>query len=320
VSFAYPAGGTPSRRIRKVLRRLAAAPFDLEEFCGHLEQQSGRRVHLVATDLDAGAPSGVCARTQDEDYLYYERQTSPFHQAHILMCLAAEVLLGGGPQRSGVDRRLFPGVSPRLAELMLGPAERPPAGPLEAELFALRAMERAGVSSCPSSLSRWFLRQLKPLHSALLDAVPEAGRPVGPAPESARLRLHRQVVEIRDAALALRPYRTAGVAGHAAAVARVAGLRGEPYAASVEAGSLAGAIAASRQGPPVSQPESSAWRVPFDPRPDLRSEAAWLARVSRAFARLQPAPEPPTGGWHPGFHAGGQPVADGEETLWRKAK
>jgi Family of unknown function (DUF6545) len=60
----------------------------------------------------------------------------------------------------------------------------------------------------------------------------------------ARERLHRQVIEIRDAALALRPFRTADALTAAVAVARAGGLTGEPFAASVEAGALAAAMTA----------------------------------------------------------------------------
>jgi hypothetical protein len=235
----------------------------------------------------------VCCRTASADYLYYEGRTSPFHQAHILVCLAAYVILEGEPQ-TWVDPRLIPDVSPRLAELMLGAVGCAPVGDQDAEAFAVRALDRAGVLACPPSVARWFLQQLGPLHAAL-QAVPEAAQHTGhPASGPARVRLHRNVVEIRDAALALRPYRTQRAAADAAAVARAAGLAGEPYAACVEAGALAAAIAARKIGPPrVSQPEDIRWRLPYEPRADLRSEAGWLARVSRAFTRLTPMPVQP---------------------------
>jgi hypothetical protein len=295
---------TVGLRARRVLRHLAlAAPFELDEFQTCLQRHSRRPVHLVPASLPAGSPSGICCRTAGADYLYYEDQTSPFHQAHILMCLAAHVVLDGEPQ-PWVDPRLIPDVSPQLAELMLAAVDCTPVGDEDAEAFAVRALDRAGVLASPPSVTRWFLRQVSPLHAALLQVVPEAARHTGhPAPGPARVRLHRHVVEIRDAALALRPYRTQPAAAEAATVARAAGLAGEPYAASVEAGALAAAITARKIGvPQTSQPEDIRWRLPYEPKADLRSEAGWLARVSRAFTRLTPIPAQPETRWPNGSH------------------
>jgi hypothetical protein len=132
------------------------------------------------------------------------------------------------------------------------------------------------------------------------------------------VRLHRQVVEIRDAALALRPYRTQCAAADAAMAARAAGLAGEPYAASVEAGALAAAIRARKIGPPrVSQPEDIRWRLPYEPKPDLRSEAGWLSRVSRAFTRLTPMPAQSETSWPHNSHDAGSPPTSEDGTGWR---
>ena len=88
------AGKTAGHRTRRILRRLAvSAPFDLEEFRECLERRSGRPVHLIPAALPAGSPSGVCIRTAGQDYLYFEQRTSPFHQAHIQVNLAAHILL-----------------------------------------------------------------------------------------------------------------------------------------------------------------------------------------------------------------------------------
>ena len=298
-------GRTAGHRTRRILRRLAvSAPFELEEFRECLESRSGRPVHLIPAALPAGSPSGVCIRTAENDYLYFEQRTSPFHQAHIQVNLAAHILLNEEPT-VGVDPRLAPHVSPQLVRTMLGASERPSVSDRRAEAFAFRALEQAGVSACPSSLARWFLRQIGPLHSALLAAVPEVAERAGAAEghEPARLRLHRQLVEIRDAVLALRPYRSQQAATAAAAVARSSGLGGEAFAASVEASVLAAAIAARNAGEPeVGGPEST-WQPPFELRADLRSEAGWLAKVSRAYARL-PRAARQSAARRPGFPSG----------------
>jgi len=62
------------------------------------------------------------------------------------------VLLGArGQTRAGADSRLAPGVSPRLAALILGEPDGRPLSPEEAEALTFRAMKRAGRASCPTA-------------------------------------------------------------------------------------------------------------------------------------------------------------------------
>jgi hypothetical protein len=68
--------------------------------------------------------------------------------------------------------------------------------------------------------------RLYPLWDALRQVIPEIQLPPEPGLRwNIRYRLHRRVIEIRDAELVLRPYATAEVAGQAAATARSSGLR-----------------------------------------------------------------------------------------------
>ena len=122
----------------------------------------------------------------------------------------------------------------------------------------------------PGPAARRLLRQLRPLHAALLGAVPEAARPEVPGRPGPMVRLHRAVVEIREAVLALRPYVDPELAAAARKVVHPAGLAGDEAAAAVEASVLAAG------GVP-------GWQ--HMPGPDLPSEAAWLVRVARAFDR-----------------------------------
>jgi hypothetical protein len=271
-----------------MVSELALVAPDLDGICASLERCCRRPVHLVPVIMAPGAPFGICIRTTGADYLYYEQQTSPFHQAHIVLCLAVQLLLGdeaGG----AIDLRLIPDVSPELVQVILGGSDSRPVPDSEAEAFALLAMDWGGGSSCPALLALHFLRQLQPLRSALLGAVPEAARPsavhvrlaIGP-------RLHQQVIEIRDAALALRPWQDARVASAAAEAGRAAGLDGDDLAASVEAAVLATALRAKVDGHPGLDEVGDTWQ-PHSPGSDLRSEAAWLVKVSRAFSRLPQA-------------------------------
>ena len=288
-------------------------PFSMAEFGACLEERTGRAAMLIPVAMAPGVPSGIFVQTGGADYLFYEEQTSPFHQAHIVVSLAAHAVLDdlAGPC---IDRRLVPDVSPQLLRMMLGDDARiatvTQAG---AETFAFVALDRAGVAACPTDLARHLLREVGPLHSALLGAVPEASAGAacgcavtGGAGDDAGLRLYQRVIEIREAMLALRPWRDPDVAT-AASVAGLAGLAGDELAAKVEAAVLAAAVRARNAGHPVRRPAGDGGCL-WVAGPDLRSEADWLVQVSRAFAQV-----PVAGGPVGGEVLGGRPEGGGLE-------
>jgi hypothetical protein len=281
----------PSRRtVRQwaaVARQLAVpVPFELTEFRARIQRHTQRVVNLIPTVMRTGAPSGIWLRTARADYFYYEEQTSPFHQAHIVLSLSAHVLLGDTSGAS-VDPRIVPHVSPPLARMMIDGIVGSPVTNLEAETFAFLALEYACPAAYPPSLARRAIRQLWPLHSALRDAVPEVtGASVCQFWPAASFRLHRQVIQIRDAALALRPYRDPEVAAVATQAARASGLAGGDLAAAVEASVLSAAMHARAAGDPMRNVAGYAGRAPAA-GPDLRSETACLVKVARAFAQLR---------------------------------
>ena len=98
------------------------------------------------------------------------------------------------------------------------------------------------------------------------------------------MRLHRAVVEIREAVLALRPYADPQLAAAARKVARPAGLTGDQIAAAVEAAVLAAVLRAKASGTPA-LPTGAVPGWQHIPGPDLHSEAAWLVQVAQAFNR-----------------------------------
>ena len=75
-----------------------------------LERRDPRAILLVPVTIEPGNPSGLWARTAAADYIYYEQQTSPFHQARIAAHMVAYIVLG--PEKgASIDRRLVPDVS-----------------------------------------------------------------------------------------------------------------------------------------------------------------------------------------------------------------
>jgi hypothetical protein len=289
----------PSRRTARqwaaVTRQLAVpVPFELTEFRARIQRHTQRVVELIPTVMRASAPSGIWLRTASADYFYYEEQTSPFHQAHIVLSLAADVLLGDTSGAS-VDPRLVPDVSPALARIMIDGIASSPLTRLEAETFAFLALEYARPAAYPPSLARRALRQLRPLHSGLREAVPEVtGAAACGFWPAASFRLHRQVIQVRDAALALRPYRDPQVAAVATRAARAAGLTGGDLAAAVEASVLSAAMRARATGHPMRNAAGHAGLSPVA-GPDLRSEAACLVKIARAFAQLRHDEDPARG-------------------------
>jgi hypothetical protein len=283
-----PRPGCPAdQRLADLAAQLAIpVPFSMDGLRASMEDNLGRPVRLVSVSMGSDAPSGAFVQTAAADYLYYEQQTSPFHQMHIALALAARALVSD-PDRPSIDPRLIPAIEHSIAAPVVGEGSAGRLDDREADDFAILAAARAGMSKCPVPVAWRLLRRLRPLHEALTWAVPEALRsqPAGRA-RSARVRLHWQAVEIRDAMLALRPWRDMQQARAAAQVRYATGLiGGDEFAASVEAAVLARALQARGLGEPV-MGETCGFGQPFGLGMDLASEALWLARVSREFSRL----------------------------------
>lgn len=126
-----------------------------------------------------------------------------------------------------------------------------------------------------------LLRQLRPLWVALCAAVPAVHLSADRrSPWRLAERLHRRVIEIYDARLALRPYLSEAVGDRARRRAEADGLGGDDVAAVVEAAKLRAALAAMRDDVRPGRPERPG---PPDPGLDEVREVEQLARVARAF-------------------------------------
>ena len=203
-------GRTDERMAALVQQLDPPVPFTLDGFRTRLEEHCHRTIRMISTPMPPGAPSGVWLRTDSTDFLYYEEQTSAFHQAHIVASLAAQLLLAG-TAGARISRQLVPDVDVHPQRLLPGARIGDAVSRTEAEAFAFEVLRR----SCPfpgDLRARVLLRRMRPLHSALLAAVPPAAHAAGPRSlVGATARLYEAVIEIRDAALALRAHDARGV-------------------------------------------------------------------------------------------------------------
>ena len=275
------------RRARQAAARLdIPVPFSLAEFAARLRRRRPRPIHVIPVVTGAAGLSGAWFRTAAADYICYEQHTSAFHQAHVVLHLAAYLLLSRD-DGAAIDRRLAPDLGAAALEHMFGPATRDPVTDAEAGVFTSLALRRARLLTGPRSDARRWLRELGPLWAGLREAVPEAASTArdGLWP-NAKLRLYRRVIAIRDAQLALRPYLDPAVAEAALTAARSAGLDGDDLDAAVEAAVLAAAARARTAGRRAGQDAAGAGWPAVRGGADLASDAAWLARVSRAATGL----------------------------------
>lgn len=269
----------------QVVRELGVpCPFSMKEFRLRLARYSGRPVNLEPAEFDSGSPSGIWFRKKGADYLFYESRTSPYYQAYVVLHLTAHAVLAD-LRGAVLDPGLVPAVNTELARLMLGDVSPSPVSDAEADGFAFAALCSARRFDTGFKTTR-SLRRLEPLRRALLGAVPQAARASGQtAQPGATRRLHQAVIEIREAALALRPYRDPEIAVAASSAGRGAGLAGSELAVAVEAAVLAEAIQARQSGQATAGKPESPGDL-FALRADLASEVAWLEKVSRAFRRV----------------------------------
>ncbi|WP_030612478.1 hypothetical protein [Streptomyces sclerotialus] len=82
------------RRCKQLVQELALpAATDLPGLCEVVARRVGRPVHIAPMSL-GGVVSGMTAGTDDGWWVFYERQTSPWHQTHIVLHELSHLLLG----------------------------------------------------------------------------------------------------------------------------------------------------------------------------------------------------------------------------------
>ena len=119
-------------------------PFDLRAFCDSLAARRGRPVELRPVVTHAG-PWGLWAASDSTDYIFYESDTSPLHQEHIILHELSHLICGHQPvsaTQKDLLSELFPDLSPDTVRRVLGRIAYSRAEEREAEMLASVLLER----------------------------------------------------------------------------------------------------------------------------------------------------------------------------------
>lgn len=146
------------RRCEERLQELGlSAPFSSQSFCQALAARRGKPLQVCPATSYA-SPWGVWIGTDAVDYIFFEQDTSPLHQEHIILHEAGHILFGHAPtQLADTDllRRLLPNIPPETILRVLLRGSYSEFEEQEAEVLATIIQERqAGeTASLQSSLA-----------------------------------------------------------------------------------------------------------------------------------------------------------------------
>ncbi|MGK5629356.1 ImmA/IrrE family metallo-endopeptidase [Streptomyces sp. URMC 123] len=122
------------------------SPFDVRVLCDRVAERSGRPIHLAPVSLPTQGPCGLWVSTDEVDFIFYEEQTSRFHQEHIiahelghLLCdhHAAEIM------SEESSRLILPNLDPGMVERVLQRTHYSAVEEQEAELIASLILQEA---------------------------------------------------------------------------------------------------------------------------------------------------------------------------------
>jgi hypothetical protein len=136
-----------SRELRKRCQRVVdllglPQPFSLELFLSQLESRRGRRIRLmpIQTHIALSGQCGLWIETEDVDFIFYDEDTTPFHQRLIIEHECAHIICadpesGMAAESLKIDE-LLPHLDPSLIQRVLGRDCYTDAQEEEAEMIA----------------------------------------------------------------------------------------------------------------------------------------------------------------------------------------
>ena len=128
-------------------------PFSATSFCEALAERRGRPIRLLPITAREG-PFGLWAATRDTDYIFFESETSGWHQEHIILHEACHLLWDH--RRSQVSdeeilRMLLPDLALEMVHRVLQRSAYSEDDEQEAELLATLIVERTGGLMTPTA-------------------------------------------------------------------------------------------------------------------------------------------------------------------------
>lgn len=121
-------------------------PFNVPAFCDALAARRGRPIVLQSI-VARGGPFGLWVPADDTDYIFFERETSRWHQDHIVLHEVGHMLWGHEPTPitdPELAQLLVPSISLETVHRMLRRRSYPQDHEREAELLATLILERVG--------------------------------------------------------------------------------------------------------------------------------------------------------------------------------
>ncbi|WP_081916071.1 hypothetical protein [Saccharothrix sp. NRRL B-16314] len=101
------------RGVKQLLRELdIGAPLDVRLLCRRLSEHRKRAINLVAYPLPTPGAFGLWIGTHTEDYVLYQRDTTPAHQEHIILHELGHIISehGGDEDDDDLWAQIFPDI------------------------------------------------------------------------------------------------------------------------------------------------------------------------------------------------------------------
>jgi hypothetical protein len=150
-------------------------PFDVRSFCEELGRQRGRPILLLPV-TGAADVGGVWISVPSADLIFYEQDTSPLHQEHIILHEVSHLLCAHQPPPVSdpeMAQLLFPHFDPETVRSVLQRSGYSTVEEREAELLASLILERAAGrrSGAEKALDREMAAVLEKHRMALEEQV-----------------------------------------------------------------------------------------------------------------------------------------------------
>lgn len=135
------------RRCERILADLQAPDWHgIRELCDLIGRRQGKPIRLLAEALPSSIHCGLVVRTRSFDAIFYEKDTSVFHQKQIIGHELGHILcghLGAAVWDGDVSRLLMPNLDPALVRSVLGRSNFTTREEQEAEMIASLILRRS---------------------------------------------------------------------------------------------------------------------------------------------------------------------------------